>query len=228
MSLVLKELILSVISMAIICDGTSDLCLQNIVEWITDTAFPEQAFRIFPAREVIPAHGTLNNRLQKVYTAYEPHIIICHRDAETMSLADRALEIATAHGAANLSISVVPAVPIRMIESWLLTDEGAIRCAADNRNGTSDLNLPGYNKIENLKNPKEVLFLALRTACGLQPQRLKKFNENRARSRVASFIEDFEPLRTLSSFQLFEDHLIDAVTSLQEQRQAVAMTQRVR
>ena len=205
--------------MVIVCDGTSDLCLQNIVEWITDTAFPEQAFRIFPAREVIPAHDTLNDRLQKAYAAYQPHIIVCHRDAEAMPLADRVFEIATAHGAANLPISVVPAVPVRMIESWLLTDEGAIRCAADNRNGTSDLNLPGHNRIENLKNPKEVLLLALRTACGLPPQRLRKFNEYRARSRIVSFIENFEPLRTLASFQLFENCLIEAVTSLQEQQQ---------
>lgn len=205
--------------MAIVCDGTSDLCLKNIIEWITDTAFPDQAFRIFPAREVIPAHGTLHDRLQKAYTAYEPHIIVCHRDAEAMPLADRANEIATAHGVANLPISVVPAIPIRMIESWLLTDEDAIRCAADNRNGTSDLKLPSHNRIEHLKNPKEVLFFALKTACGLPPQRLKKFNENRARSRIVSFIENFEPLRTLASFQLFENCLIEAITSLKEQQQ---------
>lgn len=204
--------------MVIVCDGTSDLCLQNIVEWITDTAFPDQAFRIFPAREVIPAHGALPERLRKAYAAYGPHIIVCHRDAEAMSLEDRVFEITAAQNAANLPISVVPAVPVRMIESWLLTDEGAIRCAADNRNGKSNLNLPSLNKIEHLKDPKEVLFLALKTACGLPAQRLKKFNENRARSRISSFIENFELLRTLASFQQFENCLIEAVTSLQKQQ----------
>jgi hypothetical protein len=205
--------------MAIVCDGTSDLCLQNMVEWIADTAFPEQAFRIFPAREVIPAQGALHQRLQKAYIAYEPQIIVCHRDAETMPLADRVLEISTARQTANLPISVVAAVPVRMIESWLLTDEGAIRCAADNRNGTSDLNLPSHQKIEQLSNPKAVLFSSLKAACGLPPQRLKKFNENRARSRIASFIENFEHLRTLASFQLFEHRLLEAITLLRAQQE---------
>ena len=204
--------------MAIVCDGTSDLCLQNIVEWITDSAFPDQAFRIFPAREVIPAHGALPDRLQKAYAAYEPNIIVCHRDAEAMPLADRVLEISAAHQAANLPISVVAAVPVRMIESWLLIDESAIRCAADNRNGTSELNLPSRKKIEALKDPKEVLFSALKTACGLPPQRLKKFNENRARSRIASFIDNFEHLRALESFKTFESRLILAVTFMQAQQ----------
>ena len=198
--------------MAIVCDGTSDLCLQNMVEWITDNTFPEQAFRIFHAREVIPAHGSLHDRLEKTYAAYEPDIIICHRDAESMLLVDRVAEISAAHQTAKLPISVIAAVPVRMIESWLLIDEGAIRCAADNRNGTSDLNLPSHKKIEALKNPKEVLFSSLKAACGLPPQRLKKFNENRARSRIASFVETFEPLRSLESFQLFELQLVDAVT----------------
>lgn len=205
-----------VISMAIVCDGTSDLCLQNIVEWITDTAFPDQAFRIFAAREVIPAHGPLDTRLQKAYAAYDPDIIVCHRDAEAMTLIERASEIEVARGTANLPIPVVPAVPVRMIESWLLTDEYAIRCAADNRNGTTALNLPNHGKIESLRSPKDTLFLALKTACNLPPQRSKKFNENRARSRVASFIEDFKPLRMLTSFQLFEKKLVEAVTNFQK------------
>jgi hypothetical protein len=204
--------------MAIVCDGTSDLCLQDIVEWITDTAFPDQAFRIFPAREVIPAHSSLTDRLQKAYNSYEPNIIVCHRDAETMSLEDRVFEISTAQYALNLQIPVVPAVPVRMIESWLLTDEGAIRSAADNRNGKSDLNLPSHNTIEILKDPKEVLFSALKTACGLPPQRLKKFNQNRARSRIASFIKNFETLRALASFQKFENRLVKAVMALQDQK----------
>ena len=208
---------MTVISMAIICDGTSDLCLQNIVEWIADTAFPTQAFRIFAAREVVPARGTLQERLRKAQRAYEPSMIICHRDAEAMTLQDRINEVNAAQVASNLPILVVPAVPVRMIESWLLIDQAAIRCAADNKNGTSDLSLPSPNKIEQLGDPKEILFTALRKASNLPPQRLKKFNENRARSRVASFIENFGSLRALQSFQLFEQGLIRDIGTLQMQ-----------
>lgn len=204
---------MTVISIAIVCDGTSDLCLQNIIEWITDTTFPDQAFRIFPAREVIPAHGSLEKRLEKAHISYEPNIIVCHRDAENFTLADRTSEISNAHSIANIPIAVVPAIPIRMIESWLLTDENAIRCAADNRNGKTELNLPHHNKIESLKNPKESLFLALKIASNLSPQRIRSFNENRARSRIASFMEDFKSLRLLTSFNTFEFLLVEAINN---------------
>ena len=211
------EQILSIISISIVCDGTSDLCIQDLVQWITDTSFPDQAFRISAAREVIPAHGTLERRLKKAYIAYEPHIIVCHRDSEGFSLNERTAEISKAQTQANIPIPVVPAIPVRMIESWLLTDANAIRCAADNRNGTIELNLPRHKNIEQLNNPKEVLFLALKIASNLPPQRLKNFNEHRARSRIASFIENFESLKLLPSFRQFELRLIEAVTLYQGQ-----------
>lgn len=195
---------LAVISIAIVCDGTSDICIQDLIQAVADTAFPNQAFRITPAREVIPAHGSLQFRLERAYRDYEPDILVCHRDAEGASVKDRTDEIKLARESAGIQIPVIPAIPVRMIESWLLTDPGAIRCAADNRNGDVELILPKYKAIEQLADPKEVLFLALRTASNLPAQRLKRFNEHRARSRVASFMDDFSGLRTLPSFQQFE------------------------
>lgn len=205
---------LAIISIAIVCDGTSDICIQDLTQAIADAKFPEQTFRITPAREVIPAHGPLHNRLEKAYKNYEPNIIICHRDAESSSGKDRITEIQSAQQLAGIEIPVIPAVPVRMIESWLLTDPIAIRCAADNRNGTVDLNLPKHKAIEQLLDPKEVLFLALRTASNLPTQRLKRFNEHRARSRVASFMDDYSTLRKLPSFQQFELLLVDAIVGI--------------
>ena len=203
---------MAAINIAIVCDGTSDLCIQDLIQEITDSSFPDQAFRITAAREVIPAHGTLGERIKRAYSDYEPNIIVCHRDAETMNLDDRLLEIRSAFDPKEIPIPIVPAVPVRMIESWLLTNAHAIRCAADNRNGTVALNLPNRKAIEKLIDPKQTLFLALRTASNLPTQRLRKFNEHRARSRVASFIDNFEELRKLNSFSNFEAHLINAIS----------------
>lgn len=202
---------MSVITISIVCDGTSDLCIQDLIEWITDTSFPEQAFRVSEAREVIPAHGALHSRLRKAYSSYEPHIIVCHRDAENIPMVDRTAEILSAHAQAEIPIPVVPAVPVRMIESWLLTNAHAIRCAADNKNGTIELNLPRSREIERLPDPKQALFNALRAASDLAPRRLRQFDVHRARRRVSSFIENFEALRTLTSFQTFESQLIEAI-----------------
>lgn len=199
--------------MVLVCDGTSDAGLVNIAQWVTDTEFPDLTFRMFAAREVIPAHGALSDRLQRAFEAYSPDIIICHRDAEAMTLEGRSAQIDAARLAANLTVPVVTAVPVRMIESWLLMDEIAIRCAADNRNGTVQLNLPRHTVIETLADAKETLFAALRAASDLPTQRLRKFNHHRARSRVTEFIDDFSPLRNLSSFRAFEAHLIAAVVT---------------
>lgn len=204
---------MSIITISIVCDGTSDLCIHDLIQWIADTSFPEQAFRISEAREVIPAHGPLHLRLKKAYSSYEPHIIVCHRDAESMPMENRIAEITSAHADSNIPIPVVPAVPVRMIESWLLTNAHAIRCAADNKNGTVELNLPRNRDIEQIADPKQVLFNTLKTATNLAPRRLKQFDVHRARRRIASFLEDFNSLKRLPSFQKFESELIKAISS---------------
>jgi len=203
-----------VTNIAIVCDGTSDLCIQHLIQWIVDTNFPDQAFRINPAREVIPAHGPLHARLKKAFDNYEPDVIVCHRDAEKTTLQARTDEVRNAHLVSGVPVPVVAAVPVRMIESWLLTEEAAIRSAANNRNGNVNLNLPPRHTIESLPNPKDVLFQALKVASDLPPQRLKKFNEHSARSRVTSFIDDFSGLRTLPSFLQFENSLREAISPL--------------
>lgn len=199
--------------MVLVCDGTSDAGLVDIAQWVTDTRFPDLTFRMFAAREVIPAHDALHVRLKRAFEAHSPDIVICHRDAEGMTLEARSAQIEAARLAAHLKVPVVAAVPVRMIESWLLMDERAIRCAADNRNGAVHLNLPRHAAIESLPDAKETLFAALKTASDLPHQRARKFNHHRARSRVTDFIDDFSPLRNLPSFQAFENHLIAAVVA---------------
>lgn len=193
------------------CDGTSDLCIQDIIQWIVDEHFSSRVFRIQAAREVIPAHANLQTRIRRAHEIYQPDIIVCHRDGENQSLLHRANEISLAAAAANISKPVVPAIPIRMVESWLLIDTLAIRSAANNRNGKQALSLPSHSRIENSTDPKNVLFAALSTASGLASQRLKRFDVHKARSRIAGYIDDFTPLRHQSGFLLFEQELVAAV-----------------
>jgi hypothetical protein len=126
---------------------------------------------------------------------------------------NRLNEIATEVNAANLSTPVIRAVPVRMIESWLLFDENAIRSAASNSNGTADLGLPRIATLEKIPNPKAILFNALQNASELPPRRLQRFRVEAARHRIPNFISDFSPLRALRSFQSFEDELIEALTT---------------
>lgn len=205
---------MSIINMTLVCDGSSDICLQDVIQWLMDTNFPDIAFRIVPAKEVIPARDPLHHRLSRAYELYQPDLILCHRDAEAVTLEDRVAEIANASELLDAPVPIVPLVPVRMLESWLLVDEPAIRCAANNRNGTTPLQLPTPDRIERLPDPKAKLFDLLKIACDLPPQRLRRFNVEQSRSRVTGFMQSFEPLRQQQGFQRFEQSFIDAVGSL--------------
>jgi hypothetical protein len=91
-----------------------------------------------------------------------------------------------------------------MQEAWLLFDEKAIRNAAGNPNGRTPLNLPVVTELEQLPDPKNDLYELLREASGLHGRRRKRFAVNIAARRVAEFIDDFTPLRTLPAFKALE------------------------
>ncbi|MFZ2852979.1 MAG: hypothetical protein WAZ34_02570 [Rhodocyclaceae bacterium] len=112
----------------------------------------------------------------------------------------------------------MPAIPVRMLESWLLCSEEAIRIAADNPNGKNPLNLPAIARVESAPDPKEILFNALRVASELSGRRLTKFRAEQRRHRVAELIEDFAPLRLLASFQEFEDAFVATLAPMIEQK----------
>ena len=205
---------LPLINMCLICDGSSDTCLTDVVQWLMDTNFPETIFRVVPAREVIPARVPLADRLERAYELYKPDLILCHRDAEAAGLDFRRNEVTTASALKPLPVDVVPMVPVRMLESWLLVDESAIRCAANNKNGNIPLDLPNPSRIEKLPDPKARLFDALNTASDLPPQRRRSFNPQHARSRITSFMESFEPLRLQQGFLEFENDFNSAIAKL--------------
>lgn len=205
---------MSIVSIVLVCDGTSDICIQDIIQWVVDEHFSDRTFRIQAAREVIPAHVPLDARIKRAIEIYEPDIVVCHRDAENNTLAQRLNEIFEAVAVADIEKSVVPAIPIRMVESWLLIDSSAIRSAANNKNGTQALALPTHSRIEKSIDPKTILFTALIKASGLPSQRLKRFDVHKARSRITGYIDSFAPLRHQTGFVQFEQDLVAAVQAI--------------
>jgi hypothetical protein len=94
-----------------------------------------------------------------------------------------------------------------MQEAWLLFDELAIRTAADNPRGRMPLDLPLPERLEEIPNPKDMLWRSLLSASGLRPGRLRRFFPAPRIHRLAELIEDFSPLRRLSAFEALEDDL---------------------
>lgn len=193
----------------LLADGRSDRALIPILNWLLreycgDCALqPEWAdFYWLPRRP-----RGLPERILTAIELYPCEILFIHRDAETETRELRASEINSALREVEQRVAIPPAVcvvPVRMQEAWLLFDEGAIRKAAGNPNGRDEIELPDLMRIEQLPDPKQKLYDALRTASGLRGRRLSRLRPNVYAPRVSEFIESFEPLRVLPAFQALE------------------------
>lgn len=200
------------ISFTLVADGTSDQALLPIIEWVVADALPGIPFRVEMACKIGKHADGLSGRISNAIKLFPCDILIVHRDAEGESLAHRTSEIDQA--IPKDAPAVVKVIPTRMTEAWLMGSEVAIRTAAGNPNGKAVFSLPKKGRWELEKDPKEILFVALRFASELKGRRLKSFDVEYRRHRVSQLIDDFSYLRGLSSFDEFERSLRCAIRGL--------------
>lgn len=190
----------------LLADGTSDRVLLPILRWLLDqhcSAATELHFA-----EHLPSNpATLTERINAALDYYPCHLLFVHRDAEGEDPFFRQGQIEAAWAAGTAKARLVSVIPVRMTEAWLLLDAAAIRGAAGNPSSSAALDLPRPRKLEQHKDPKSVLFDALRVASGLSPSRLKGFRPEARRHRIAELMATFEPLRELPSFARLEAQL---------------------
>lgn len=195
----------------LIADGSSDRTLLKIIKWSLDNLYPtlanEGSFADFRSLKNPPK--TLKQKVDAAKTFYPSDIVFIHRDGETTNskiVEKRRLEVLNELGEFEFR-RVICVVPIKMMESWLLIDNEAIKKAAGNRSFSGEMNLPLLKNIEKENQPKLLLHTLLTTASGLKGRGLKKFNPDRAVHFVAEYIDDFSLLRRLVAFQAFEEIL---------------------
>jgi hypothetical protein len=153
----------------------------------------------------IPRQPNTEERLKTAIELYPCDVLFVHRDAEAQPSDLRRNEIAAA--LLGVSIRHIPVVPVRMTEAWLLADEGAIRSAAGNPNGTANLNLPHLRRLENLPDPKRVLRDALTTASGLNSRRRSRLSVGERVHRIPNYIDDYSRLNALPAFQTLQEDI---------------------
>jgi len=161
-------------------------------------------------RNLVRPPAKLADRIKTAVELFPCDLLFVHRDAERDPREARRAEIDAALKELlreGVRVPVVRVVPVRMQEAWLLVDESAIRKAAGNPAGRIDLALPPAHRIEEIPDPKERLFQALRTASGQQGRKLKKLRLPVLRRRVAELIEDLTPLRSIPAFIALEDEI---------------------
>lgn len=195
----------------LLTDGSSDKALIPIINWILEQIPDIRVSSQYAEVSLKPSAGLLR-RAEAAVKIYECDILLVHRDAESLAPNLRFEEIR--NNLAQLTKPYVPIVPIRMTEAWLLVDEQAIRSAANNPNGSINLNIPRAERLEDIADPKQLLFEKLKLASELPSGRLRKFRPESCRHRVAELISDFTQLRKLSAFTQFENDLIDGVLSI--------------
>jgi hypothetical protein len=184
----------------LLTDGSSDAILIQPLTWILHQHFPLAINGTWADLRRLPSPPkTLHERIAMALDLYPCHLLFVHRDAEGETLDRRVAEIKDA--VADLPDPLVPVVPVRMQEAWLLIDEAALRCAAGNPNGGIDLAMPAIDRLEDIPNPKQMLHDLLLDASELKGRRRKKLNPGRLAMRLGELIEDYGPLRRLTAFR---------------------------
>jgi len=204
------------VAFTLIAEGPTDEALLPAIKWAIrrHQQVREIDAQMAPPHLLPPARDGLQARFQEAVTLFPADLFIVHRDSDREPPEMRFQEIYQAVEPMQIQ-HVVPVVPVRMTEAWLLIDEDAIRSAAGNPRGTVSLDdLPKASAIERIADPKTMLHGLLRTASGLRGRKLSKFDERAAIRRISERIRDFSPLRNLPAFVRFEQDLAKALERL--------------
>ena len=181
----------------LLADGGSDKVLISIIDWLFKSRLDKVSYS---GSFYAPPHkGGLSKRVKMTLQYYPCDVLFIHRDAEKAELDLRIQEIE--NELLNINQKYLAIVPVHMTEAWLLSNESAIREAANNPNGKETLGLPPSNKWDKIPNPKHILFESLKKATGLNGRRLDKFHLDSARQRVAQLTSDFSGLNCLPAFK---------------------------
>lgn len=192
----------------LLSDGSSDRMLMPVLDWLLCQHCPEYAMESAWADlgRLRQPPKSLPDKIEVTLELYPCDLLFIHRDAERVAFDTRQSEILKAlEGLA--APPVICVIPVRMQEAWLLFNESAIRKAAGNPSGRNNLNLPEIRTVENIPDPKELLFNIIRESSGLHGARLKKLNPHKRAFLVSQSIDDYSPLRSINAFQVLENQL---------------------
>lgn len=189
------------ITYTVVADGGTDRVLVPIIRWAIH--------RLDPEVEILePEFEKRTGGVGEFFDNYNPTtmLIFAHRDAESSGVEERFREFD------QVALDeVVPIIPVRMSEAWLLIDGSAIARAADS--STVRVSVPKLNRVEQIADPKtkleQLLFEAAGSPTGRRGKNFKRSMVNR-RVNLASLISDYSPLESLQAFAMFQSALADA------------------
>lgn len=198
-----------------VAEGSSDAPLAELIE----SRFLEQGFEVRLSQPDFSLLGKVPKDVRSRVTAGlrlvggPVDLIVVHRDADNAGHAARREEIVEAVSGLHASSALIPVIPVRMTEAWLLLDEDAIRRVAGNPNGRMKLDLPKRHEVESLANPKAFLQSCLLTASGEVGRRRegvrKRFNQHRR--QLLELLDPTGPVTHLPSWKRLLDDINEVI-----------------
>ena len=202
---------MKILRFTLVAEGPSDRVLIPILRWMLFRHHQHiEWMGQFADLRVLPKPPrTLPKKIATASELFPADIIFIHRDSDREVPTDRRKEIADAIESLSISPArhCVPVIPVRMTEAWLLVSESALRGASGNPNGRNSLQLPAWQDLENIPDPKTILQTLLVEASGLTGRRRKKLNFSTQRARIPDFLEGWETLLSLPSAKRLDDEI---------------------
>ena len=196
------------------CEGNSDAPLAFHIQRLFESCgYPRPDFNV----------STEGRRLvDKIRSglamAPQYEVLFIHRDADSAVADARYREITEAVQRAGYGGSWVGIVPVRMMESWLLLDEAAIRNASGNPNGRARLDLPSPAEAERIADPKSALRSAIIAGAEVQGRRRRALAKRlpNMRDQLLETLRVGGPLEQLPSWTQFRDDTVDALRQISD------------
>ncbi|XUP37339.1 hypothetical protein WAE31_06630 (plasmid) [Xanthomonas axonopodis pv. vasculorum] len=193
-------------------EGLSDLNLVDHIETLLIRAgFLEvSGTRFDPSRLPMHVGHSVREKLQVLTELYpSADVIFVHRDADAQGMAARQKEIKAACDGICDSDLVIPIIPVRMLETWLLVDSRAIRRVAGKMGQDKIECIPALKNLEHVADSKKLLLDALCECSELQGIKLKKFKNlfGKMRARLVSAIDPDGPICQLPSYLQLKNDL---------------------
>lgn len=201
------------IKFLLIGEGTSDLRLVNHIETIfIEEGFDEVSGEAPDLSLFNPPVGRdVSSKIKCLIKNFpEFDVIFIHRDADGGTIDARVQEIEDAIANLLPIEKTIPIIPVTMLETWLLADIETIKIIAGNKNFRTPIpNLPSPNKLESVRNSKDLLLEVLCIISETQGARLQKFKKRfpEMRARLTYELDTNGSIKDLPSYRTFREKI---------------------
>lgn len=210
--------------MALYAEGRSDeRFLPTVIQRTTQNLLDQKGSdNIYALEPFVLDDSTLKQRptqseriLEAARTTNGYHMLIIHADADAPT-AERALRERVQPGVEQVQqafeaqeavcANIVPIIPVRMTEAWMLADPQALQAVIDTNTDIADFQLPErVHQVESLTHPKQTLQQVVHRVMAGRRRR-RKFEMATVYEPLARHIR-LERLQGIPAYQQFVQHL---------------------